>query len=373
VIVTTVAITHEAFLLPHAQLLRDAGHRVVGVSRGLARSAAARATYDAVYNIPLGRNPPVADLFRSATALRRIVIAERADAVWLHTPLASAVGRVALAGQRRRGLLVAYMAHGFHFGSVSRTPMSRVFNAVEWTLSTVTDHLQTVNEEDYRRALGFPGRNPANTVLTPGVGVDLHRLKAAHLARARSRHLLRLAEEDFAVFIVGDLNPEKRVADAIRAVHKIGGRARLYVVGDGPQRGSLERLADETGGRRARFLGFRRDLPDLLPAADVLVHPSSREGLPTVVLEAQGMGVPVVGADVRGTASLLAGGAGLTYPMGDIAAMAAELRRVRDDPALRHGLVAKGRERSEEHRLDVAVDCARGVSAVLSARRRSAA
>jgi glycosyltransferase involved in cell wall biosynthesis len=369
VIVTTVAITHEAFLLPHAEVLRSAGHRVVGVARGLKRSASARVTYDAVHDIPLGRKAPIPDLFRSGAALRRIVDQERADAVWLHTPLASAVGRVALASRRRRGLLVAYMAHGFHFGSVSSSPMSRVYHAVEWSLSTVTDHLQTVNEEDYGRALGFPGRTPDNTVLTRGVGVDPERLLAHRDQRERSRRLLGLGLDDFAVFVVGDLNPEKRVADGLRAVAALGARARLFVVGDGPQRAGLEQLADSLGGRRARFLGFRRDLPVLLSAADVLIHPSSREGLPTVVLEAQALGVPVVGAAARGTADLLADGAGLTFPVGDVPALEAALRRLQADPEVHTCLVGHGLERVQQHRVDLATEASLQVSALLGSRR----
>ena len=368
-IVTTVAITHEVFLLPHASVLLEAGHRVVGISSQLASSAAAKAVYDATYNIPLGRKAPLPDLIRSGGALRRIVDMEQADVVWLHTPLASAVARAALAGRRNQGLRVAYMAHGFHFGSVSSTAMSRAYHAVEWSLSSITDLLQTVNEEDYRRALRFPGRSTANTVLTRGVGIDVDRLQRARAERERSRRLLRLNDADFAVFVVGDLNPEKRVADAVHAVASLGDRAQLLVVGGGPQRAELERLADGVGGRRARFLGFRRDLPGLLSAADVLVHPSSREGLPTVVLEAQAMGVAVAGAAARGTADLLEGGAGLTFPVGDVAALAALLRRLQGDAELRACLVRRGSERVEQHRVDLATEAAFQVSALLGAPR----
>ena len=85
-IVTTVAITHEVFLLPHASVLLEAGHRVVGISSKLASSAAAKAVYDATYNIPLGRKAPLPDLIRSGGALRRIVDMEQADVVWAPHP-----------------------------------------------------------------------------------------------------------------------------------------------------------------------------------------------------------------------------------------------------------------------------------------------
>src|SRR5262249_40122941 len=69
----------------------------------------------------------------------------------------------------------------------------------------------------------------------------------------------------------------------------------MLIVGDGSERGALEGLASELGVRDSvRFLGFRKDVPDLLAASDFFVLPSRTEGLPLSVLEAMAHGLPSI-------------------------------------------------------------------------------
>lgn len=79
--------------------------------------------------------------------------------------------------------------------------------------------------------------------------------------------------------------------------------ARLILIGDGPERGPLQRRAAAEGlSGRVRFLGNRPhdELPALLAAADAMVLPSEREGLANVWLEALACGTPIVITDVGG-------------------------------------------------------------------------
>ena len=76
------------------------------------------------------------------------------------------------------------------------------------------------------------------------------------------------------------------------------------------------------------LLGFRRDVPALLRASRAAVLVSEQEGLPTCVIEALALGVPVVGTDIRGTRDLLREGGGWSVPLGDIRAIAATLQAV---------------------------------------------
>ncbi|NIK86714.1 glycosyltransferase involved in cell wall biosynthesis [Rhizomicrobium palustre] len=83
----------------------------------------------------------------------------------------------------------------------------------------------------------------------------------------------------------------------------------LLIVGDGPERAALERLAARLGvGGRVRFLGMRaqKDLPAIYRAADALVLASSREGWANVLLEAMACGTPVVASNVWGTPEVVA-------------------------------------------------------------------
>jgi len=75
----------------------------------------------------------------------------------------------------------------------------------------------------------------------------------------------------------------------------------FLIAGEGRLRGSLERIVARRGLEgHVRLLGFRRDVPDLIAAADILAVSSLWEGMPNVVLEAMAGAKPVVATDVEG-------------------------------------------------------------------------
>lgn len=144
---------------------------------------------------------------------------------------------------------------------------------------------------------------------------------------------------ELRIAFVGRLVSHKQVDRIVRAVSSTAGVV-LNVVGDGPERESLERLA-ATVGPRVRFLGERphAEVLALLTTADALILASDYEGLPHVVLEALAVGTPVVSPSVGGVGEVVSDGRnGLVLPSADVTDIAASLRRLRDDPALRRRL-----------------------------------
>ena len=153
--------------------------------------------------------------------------------------------------------------------------------------------------------------------------------------RARAR--ARLGVTKFCVAVVGRLSPEKghRVLfDALR-----GREVTLLVAGDGPLRADLEKAAE---GLDARFLGYLDDARDVMAAADVVVIPSLREGLPLVALEALAAGRCVVASAVGELPEVLGDGAGVLVPAGDAGALSQALA----------ALEAGGREAYERRALE---------------------
>ena len=117
-----------------------------------------------------------------------------------------------------------------------------------------------------------------------------------------------------------------------------------WIAGDGPLEADLKALAARLGvADRVRFLGWRNDRGALLRAADICVLPSRWEPFGTVMLEAWAAGTPLVAAASQGPAALIEDGAnGLLVPVDDAAALAAAIRRLMADPALRAHLIERG-------------------------------
>jgi len=126
--------------------------------------------------------------------------------------------------------------------------------------------------------------------------------------------------------------------------------ARLWIAGDGPQRGELEDLARSAGlDDRCAFLGAlpRNEVARLMGSCTFYVSPSREEGFGISNLEAMAAGKAVLATRVGGVPEVvLDGETGILVLPEDVDALAEGIRRLADDPALRERLGAAGRERA---------------------------
>ncbi|TDN87500.1 glycosyltransferase [Microbacterium sp. BK668] len=155
------------------------------------------------------------------------------------------------------------------------------------------------------------------------------------------------------IVMLNSLIPRKRVDHAIRALAALRAtrrEAHLHVYGDGAQRAELEQLAADLGVADAVvFQGHAPDTSRAWAEADVFVLASTNEGQPLVVLEALGVGVPVVSYDMPyGPRDTLALGGGRLVGDGDVDALASTLAEVIGDRALRERLSHEGRAAAAE-------------------------
>lgn len=151
---------------------------------------------------------------------------------------------------------------------------------------------------------------------------------------------------------IGRLVPEKGVIDLVEAVALLPESVHLRLIGDGALRPVIEaRIAALGISRRVELHPAvpSTRVPEELRRLDALVLPSRttrtwKEQFGRILVEAMSCAVPVVGSSSAAIPDVI-GDAGIIYPEGDIAALAAALRRLADDPALRDNLGQRGRER----------------------------
>lgn len=153
---------------------------------------------------------------------------------------------------------------------------------------------------------------------------------------------------------VSNFFPYKGHAELVEAVAQVVPRfpdALFLLVGR--DSGTLEETkasVRERGiGRSVRFLGGRTDVPDLLRAADLFVHPSREEGFSNAILEAMSAGLPVAAFDVGGNGeAVVHGETGLLAPARDSGALAGALAELLGDEGRRKGMGEAGRRRAAE-------------------------
>lgn len=169
----------------------------------------------------------------------------------------------------------------------------------------------------------YPGRvYKLNQLFTPH-----RRLSAEEIAALRAS--LGVAPQQFLIGAVARLAHSKGLDTLLEAFRAAGlPNARLVILGEGRERRRLERLL----GPNASMPGFRSNVKDYYQAFDLFVCPSRREPLPLVMLEAYDAGVPVVASTADGCRELIEEYSGDLFPIGDVPALAAILRRRASEP-----------------------------------------
>jgi glycosyltransferase involved in cell wall biosynthesis len=209
-------------------------------------------------------------------------------------------------------------------------------------------------------------------------GIDLAALPPFAADRTAARAAAGFAPARRLVAQVGRLAPQKDHRTYLRAVAALAPRVPdvdFLVVGEGPERDALERLAAELGvGARVCFTGLRHDVPALLAGVDVLVLTSLFEGFPNVVLEAMATGAVAVATDVGGARELVVPEeTGLLVPPRAPDAVADAVARVLADPGRARRMAVAARRRVEaEFALETMARRTEAVYAELLQRRGAA-
>ena len=173
------------------------------------------------------------------------------------------------------------------------------------------------------------------------------------LTGEQAREKFSIPQDHSVITIVANLRIEKNHPMFLRMAKRLL-EAWLDVVfviaGEGPLRGELTGMTRRLGLEgHVRFLGHCESVADLYRATDVAVLTSTSEGLPNVLIEAGGSGVPCVSSDNGGASDIIVDGrTGYIVPVGDDQAMAVRVRNLLEDADLRARMGQAARELVQE-------------------------
>ena len=336
-VATVVKLHIMVFHIPYLEWFKKNGYEV---------HVAARNDYDnkdeciipfcdRFHDLPFERSPIRKNNLQVYKDLKNIIDTEQYEIIHFHTPMGGAIGRLAARSARKKGTKVIYTAHGFHFFKGAPLVNWLAYYPAERWLAKYTDVLITINTEDYEIAKKFK----VNRIeYVPGVGIDTDKFKNIEVNRTEKRESLGVSEDDFMIISVGELNKNKNHQVIIRAIAKLRNEKIKYVLcGQGPLETELRELAKELDvENQVKFLGFRKDVPDLMKVAVLFAFPSYREGLSLSLMEAMASGLPVVCSEIRGNTDLIEDGKGgyLVEPS-DVEGFAKYIKELIEDSRLK--------------------------------------
>jgi glycosyltransferase involved in cell wall biosynthesis len=328
------------FHLPYIEAFVKSGHEVFVVTEMDPEKYAGVLDENAAIHwisVKTSKSPLSLTHYHWYKAFKALTMDTPFDRIVFNTPIPSFLGR--MAGRSLKNTQLIYIAHGFHFYKGAPLKNWLLYYVAEKIAAHWTDLLFLMNEEDTILA----GQRLVNKRLTKenirfisGIGVDLDDFNTPDTQKKDSA-LLEVPEGLKKIICVAELTHRKNQIQLIDAMGQVD-QGVLFLVGDGP-------LADEYHQyvkankltHRVRFLGFRRDIPQILDEAHLAVMTSRHEGLPRFLMEAMAKGLPVVCSDVRGNRDLIKAGInGLLVPLDDSKSTAKAILEILNSPEIQH-------------------------------------
>jgi len=276
--------------------------------------------------------------------LTRVLAEGRYDVVHTHSAKGGVIGRVAAA---RAGVpRIVHTWHGFPFNEFQSWARRTAYIRLERIAAKHTDAFLAIGSETITTALRLGLATPERIRLS-WPAVDIGAYATAPGSRAQARRRLDLPLGVKVVGSIGRLTFQKGPEIFAQALARLPDDVFGLWVGGGAMAGELAKLTAKLGiEERMRWLGHRDDVADVLPAFDVMAMSSRWEGLPCVLVEAIGAGIPLVATAVPSNQDLvLAGETGMLVPPADPERLAGAIGHLLDNPAAAARMAERARNR----------------------------
>ena len=242
---------------------------------------------------------PIANM-KAVADLRHIMTEGKYDIVHTHSSVAGVVGRLAAIAA---GIpVIIHHVHGWGLHEGMPGWIRRLYLTLERFCAKFTDRIITVSEPDIQKGLiqGIGSKDKFTLIYN---GIDLEKFRQ-EVDEQQVRTELGLDPDCKLVGMIGRLDEQKNPLDFIRAaaiVSKSYSKVQFLIVGDGALRPECEQLINELDLKNKFFLlGFRNDVPRILPILTITAMSSLWEGLPLAFLESMSAGKPIVANDIDG-------------------------------------------------------------------------
>ena len=295
------------FHLPFLKMFKENGYEVHVATNGNEEIPYC----DVKHVVSFERNPFKINNLKAIFQLKKICNEEMFDIIHTHTPMGSVVTRLAAKNSRKKyGTRVIYTAHGFHFFKGAPKKNWLLFYPVEKHLSRYTDTLILINQEDYNLAKS-KFKRCRDIQYVPGVGIDENKFdfEMSDIEKEKFRESLGLKKDDFVMLYPAEISKRKRqewLIESISSLLKKHENMHLLLPGKDSLNGKCQELTKKLNlESQIHFLGYRKDIPELLKISNISLSTANQEGLPVNIMEAMYVGLPIVASNCRGNRDLV--------------------------------------------------------------------
>lgn len=287
--------------------------------------------------IPFKRSPYKLMNFLCYKTLQKKIIEQDYDLVFCHEPVGGAIARIAA---RKSNSKVIYMAHGFHFFKGGKLINNIIYKTIERILARFSDAIITLNDEDFEAANKFNLKKSGGVYKINGIGLDVSKFSPIelHCNASKMRAKENIDVNDFVLINIGELIPRKNTKASIEAFANANiEKSILLICGEGTELDSLKNLVKKLKvENKVKFLGFRKDIKQLLCISDAFLFTSLQEGLCVAGMEAMSAGLPLITSNVRGIREYsINGKTGFTCDPNDISKLSENISEIYRNVELR--------------------------------------
>lgn len=284
---------------------------------------------------------------KPVSKLAELIRSEDFHIVHTHGVRANLIGRIA-AKKAGTGKVVTTV-HSVLAYDYNRWIDRWVNRACESATKNITEKFITVSEMLGKQMIneGIPARKVS--VIHNGLEIEKY---DPDVSGEPVRRELGIGRDALVLGIVARLHPVKGHCFLLEALARVKDKISqltLVIVGNGPERASLESLVTRLGiANNVIFTGFRKDIPEVIAALDILVLPSLSEGLSLTIMEGMAMKKPVIATNVGGTPEIITSGSdGLLVPSADVEALARAIEELAHNPQVASRLGVEARKTIE--------------------------